>query len=63
MANYATEKTLIKVTSNGQKWPERLAGATVFTKYHAYTVVESSRLEGTHKGYQKRGAGGPPYIL
>ncbi|WP_261561801.1 MBL fold metallo-hydrolase [Frankia tisae] len=63
MVNYATEKTLNKVTSNGQKWPERLAGATVWTKNHAYTVVEATRLERTHNGYQQRGAGGPEYIV
>ena len=63
MANYITEKTLTKTTSNGQTWPERLAGATPFTKYHAYTVMESSRLERTHHGYQARGNGGPWYIV
>jgi glyoxylase-like metal-dependent hydrolase (beta-lactamase superfamily II) len=63
MANYITEKTLTKTTSNGQTWPERLAGATSFTKYHAYTVMQSSRMERTHHGYQRRGNGGPGYIL
>jgi glyoxylase-like metal-dependent hydrolase (beta-lactamase superfamily II) len=62
MVNYVTEKMLTKVTSNGQKWHERLAGVTSATKYHAYTVIESSRLERNHKGYQKRGVGGPEYI-
>jgi hypothetical protein len=63
MVNYITDKTLAKVTSNGQTWPERLAGATPFTKYHAYTVMESSRLERTHYGYQTRGTGGPWYVV
>jgi hypothetical protein len=62
MANYITEKTLTKKTSDGRTWPERLAGATPFTKYHAYTVMESSRLERTHHGYQRRGSGGPWYV-
>ncbi|MFH8766326.1 MBL fold metallo-hydrolase [Streptomyces althioticus] len=62
IANYATEKTLTKKTSNGQTWPERLAGATVNTKYHAWTVAESIRLERTHHGYQALGNGGPAYI-
>jgi glyoxylase-like metal-dependent hydrolase (beta-lactamase superfamily II) len=62
LANYATEKTLTKVTSNGQTWPERLAGASVWTKYHAYTIVESSRLERTHEGYEKVGGKGDPYV-
>ncbi|MFI2380347.1 MBL fold metallo-hydrolase [Streptomyces sp. NPDC018964] len=63
MANYITEKALTKSTSDGRTWPERLAGATQFTKYHAYTVMESSRLERTHHGYQTRGDGGPWYIV
>jgi glyoxylase-like metal-dependent hydrolase (beta-lactamase superfamily II) len=63
MANYATEKTLKKVTSNGQTWPERLAGASVWTKNHAYTLVEATRLEQSHKGYQQLGVGGPEYIV
>jgi glyoxylase-like metal-dependent hydrolase (beta-lactamase superfamily II) len=62
MANYITEKTLTKKTSDGRTWPERLAGATSWTKYHAYTVMESSRLERTHHGYQRRGNGGPWYV-
>ncbi|MFE7156965.1 MBL fold metallo-hydrolase [Streptomyces sp. NPDC057636] len=62
IANYATEKTLTKTTSNGQTWPERLAGATVFTKYHAWTVAEAARLERTHHGYQQEGSGGAFYI-
>jgi glyoxylase-like metal-dependent hydrolase (beta-lactamase superfamily II) len=63
MANYITERMLTKKTSNGQIWPERLAGATPFTKYHAYTVMESTRLERTHHGYQKTGSGGDWYIV
>ncbi|GIF97031.1 MBL fold metallo-hydrolase [Catellatospora citrea] len=62
IANYATEKTLTKTTSNGQTWPERLAGATVWTKYHAWTVAETTRTERTHHGYQAEGNGGPAYI-
>jgi glyoxylase-like metal-dependent hydrolase (beta-lactamase superfamily II) len=63
MVNYVTEKMLSKVTSNGQKWEERLAGVTTNTKYHAYTIVESTRTERTHKGYQKRGTGGSDYFI
>ncbi|MCF6406235.1 MBL fold metallo-hydrolase [Chitinophaga filiformis] len=63
MVNYVTEKMLSKVTSNGQKWEERLAGVTTNTKYHAYTVVESTRTERSHKGYQKRGTGGTNYFV
>ncbi|MBC8113619.1 MAG: MBL fold metallo-hydrolase, partial [Candidatus Saccharimonas sp.] len=37
LANYVTERMLVKRTSNGEKWSERLAGVTPFTKYHAYT--------------------------
>jgi glyoxylase-like metal-dependent hydrolase (beta-lactamase superfamily II) len=55
MANEITKRTLSKITSNGKKWTERLAGATSMTKYHAYSIVESTRLERTHKGYQKKG--------
>ncbi len=58
MANEVTKRTLSKTTSNGKKWIERLAGATSMTKYHAYTIVESTRLERTHKGYQKKGPWG-----
>lgn len=63
MANYITERTLAKRTSNGQTWPERLAGATPFTKYHAFTVVESSRTERSHHGYQRCGHGGPSFVV
>lgn len=63
MVNYITDKVLSKTTSNGQTWPERLAGATPFTKYHAFTVMESNRLERTHHGYQRRGTGGPWYVV
>ena len=63
MSNYITEKTLAKKTSNGQTWPERLAGASMFTKYHAYTVMESSRTERSHNGYQTEGKGGPRFIV
>jgi glyoxylase-like metal-dependent hydrolase (beta-lactamase superfamily II) len=45
LANHATKKTLEKQSSNGQNWAERLAGADVYTKYHAYSIVEALRLE------------------
>lgn len=51
MANYVTGKVLNKVSSNGETWADRLAGATSMTKYHAHTIVESVRLERTHHGY------------
>ncbi|MBC7946712.1 MAG: MBL fold metallo-hydrolase, partial [Chitinophagaceae bacterium] len=63
MVNYVTEKLIIKTTSNGQKWSDRLAGVTTNTKYHAYTLVESNRTERSHKGYQKRGTGGTDYFI
>lgn len=63
MVNYVTEKMLSKVTSNGQLWEERLAGVTTNTKYHAYTVVESTRTERSHKSYQKRGTGGKDFFI
>jgi glyoxylase-like metal-dependent hydrolase (beta-lactamase superfamily II) len=62
LANYATEKTLTKVTSNGKTWPERLAGATPFTKYNASSIVGGLRREQTHNGYQRVGTGGPGFI-
>lgn len=45
MTNYVTKRTLQKVTSNGQIWAQRLAGADVMTKYHAYSILEALRLE------------------
>jgi glyoxylase-like metal-dependent hydrolase (beta-lactamase superfamily II) len=45
LTNYVTKKTLEKVSSNGQIWAYRLAGADVMTKYHAYSIVEAMRLE------------------
>jgi glyoxylase-like metal-dependent hydrolase (beta-lactamase superfamily II) len=62
MCNYVIKKMLSKVTSNGQLWQDRLAGVTVNTKYHAYTIVESIRLERNHKGYQQRGTAGQSYV-
>lgn len=55
MTNYATKKTLEKVTDNGQTWGQRLAGADVMTKYHVYSVLEALRLEyGLVTGFEKR---------
>ncbi len=45
LTNYATKKTLEKVSSNGQTWSQLLAGVDVMTKYHAYSVVEALRLQ------------------
>jgi hypothetical protein len=45
MTNYVTKMTLQKVTDNGQTWAQRLAGADVMTKYHAYSILEALRLE------------------
>lgn len=54
MTNYVTKKTLEKVTDNGQTWTQRLAGADVMTKYHAYSVLEALRLEyGMVSGFEK----------
>ena len=48
MTNYVTKMTLQKVTDNGQTWAQRLAGADVMTKYHAYSILEALRLEWGH---------------
>ncbi|GGD40239.1 MBL fold metallo-hydrolase [Aureimonas glaciei] len=61
MANYATKHVLEKKTSNGKLWSERLAGVTTQTKYHAYTVLESIRLERPRPNYRKRGENPPPF--
>jgi len=61
--NYVIEQMLTMTTSTGEKWEERLAGVTVNTKYHAYTMLEATRLEKTHKGYQKRGTGGAGFFV
>ncbi|MEV6655050.1 MBL fold metallo-hydrolase [Streptomyces sp. NPDC051219] len=54
MTNYVTKKTLEKVTDNGQTWAQRLAGADVMTKYHAYSILEALRLEyGMVTGFEK----------
>ncbi|MEV0034586.1 MBL fold metallo-hydrolase [Streptomyces sp. NPDC050804] len=54
MTNYVTKKTLEKVTDNGQTWAQRLAGADVMTKYHAYSVLEALRLEyGMVSGFEE----------
>jgi glyoxylase-like metal-dependent hydrolase (beta-lactamase superfamily II) len=45
LANYVTKLTLEKITDNGQTWAQRLAGADVMTKYHAYSILEALRLE------------------
>jgi glyoxylase-like metal-dependent hydrolase (beta-lactamase superfamily II) len=55
MANEVTRTVLNKVSSNGQRWADRLAGATNMTKYHAWSIMESIRLHRSHDGYQKRG--------
>jgi glyoxylase-like metal-dependent hydrolase (beta-lactamase superfamily II) len=62
MANYTTQYVLEKKTSNGQLWWERLAGATTQTKYHAYTVLESIRLERPRADYRTRGENVPPFL-
>lgn len=62
MANYATKYVLEKRSSNGQLWSERLAGVTTQTKYHAYTVLESIRLERPRPNYRLRGENAPPFL-
>jgi glyoxylase-like metal-dependent hydrolase (beta-lactamase superfamily II) len=62
MANYATKYVLEKKTSNGKLWSERLAGVTTQTKYHAYTVMESIRLERPRPNYRLRGENAPPFL-
>jgi glyoxylase-like metal-dependent hydrolase (beta-lactamase superfamily II) len=54
MTNYVTKKTLEKVTDDGRTWAQRLAGADVMTKYHAYSILEALRLEyGMVSGFEK----------
>ncbi|AEC19446.1 hypothetical protein PT7_0906 [Pusillimonas sp. T7-7] len=62
MVNYATKHVLEKKTSNGKLWSERLAGVTTQTKYHAYTVMESIRLERPRPNYRLRGENPPPFL-
>lgn len=62
MANYATKHVLEKKTSNGKLWSERLAGVTTQTKYHAYTVLESIRIERPRPNYRLRGENPPPFL-
>ncbi|WP_224401711.1 MBL fold metallo-hydrolase [Pseudonocardia sp. ICBG1034] len=62
MANHATKYVLEKETSTGQLWWERLAGATSQTEYHAYTVLESIRLERPRPDYRLRGANPPVFL-
>lgn len=62
MANFATKYVLEKKSSNGQLWSERLAGVTTQTKYHAYTVLESIRLERPRPNYRLRGENPPPFL-
>ena len=55
LSNEVTYKTLNKVTDNGQTWAQRLAGADVMTKYHAYSILEALRLEwGLLTGFEQR---------
>ncbi|MFZ3555908.1 MBL fold metallo-hydrolase [Streptomyces sp. BH055] len=62
MANYTTRHVLEKETSDGRLWWERLAGATTQTKYHAYTVLESIRLERPRPDYRLRGENPPVFL-
>lgn len=62
MANYTTKHVLEKPTSNGQLWWQRLAGITSQTKYHAYTVLESIRLERARPDYRLRGENPPVFL-
>jgi glyoxylase-like metal-dependent hydrolase (beta-lactamase superfamily II) len=49
VTNWATKRILTKVSSNGQTWMQRLAGADVATKYHVFCIIQSLRLEwGVH---------------
>ncbi|MCK9868837.1 hypothetical protein AB0M72_17015 [Nocardiopsis dassonvillei] len=62
MANYTTRHVLDKETSDGRLWWERLAGATTQTKYHAYTALESIRLERPRPDYRLRGENPPVFL-
>jgi glyoxylase-like metal-dependent hydrolase (beta-lactamase superfamily II) len=62
MTNYATKHVLEKKSSNGQLWSERLAGVTTQTKYHAYTVLESIRLERPRPNYRLKGENPPTFM-
>src|SRR5690606_464876 len=60
MTNYATHHVLEQKTSNGKLWSERLAGVPTQTKYHAYTLMESLRLERPRPNPRLRGESPPP---
>jgi glyoxylase-like metal-dependent hydrolase (beta-lactamase superfamily II) len=62
MANFTTKYVLEKQTSDGRLWWERLAGATSQTKYHAYTVLESIRLERPRPNYRLSGENPPVFL-
>ncbi|MFJ9553603.1 hypothetical protein ACIRPH_07290 [Nocardiopsis sp. NPDC101807] len=62
MANYTTRHVLEKETSDGRLRGERPAGATTQTTYHAYTVLESIRLERPRPDYRPQGEK-PPVCL
>ena len=53
---------LQKQTSDGRLWRERLAGVTSQTKYHAYTVLESIRLERPRPNYRLSGENPPVFL-
>lgn len=53
-ANLVTDRVLGKATSTGQKWPERIGGATVNTRYHAWSILFSIHMQSTHEGFQRR---------
>ncbi|AOS63717.1 MBL fold metallo-hydrolase [Actinoalloteichus hymeniacidonis] len=61
MANHTTRHVLEKKTSDGRLWWERLAGVSTQTKYHAYTVLESIRLERPRPDYRLRGENPPAF--
>lgn len=61
MAEYAAKHVPEKTTSNGKIWSERFVGVTTQTKYHAYTVLESMRLERPRPNYRNRGENAPSF--
>jgi glyoxylase-like metal-dependent hydrolase (beta-lactamase superfamily II) len=45
MIEMATQTVLTVPTSNGQLWTERLGGADVWTKHHAFSMIQALRAE------------------
>jgi len=51
LTNYATQKMLEGVTSNGKRWAERLKGVEAMTQHNVFSLIEKTRLERMHNSY------------